>query len=69
MYDKKREAMIEHKKNPTKENHRLLKETKSTVQRESRRCANKYWTNLCQAIQTASDSGDSKTLFPKLVNF
>ena len=55
--------MIEHKRNPTKENHRILKEAKSTVQRESRRCANEYWTNLCQAIQTASDFGDSKTVY------
>ena len=63
LIDRKREAMIEHKRNPSKENHRLLKEAKSTVQRESRRCANEYWTNLCQAIQTASDFGDSKTVY------
>ena len=62
LIEKKRKALLLHKKSPNQQTKDTLREAKADLQRESRRCANEYWTNLSTAIQTASDCGDTKTV-------
>ena len=52
------------KRNPSSEQAKdSLRQAKSHLQRESRRCANEFWTDLSSAIQRASDCGDAKTKY------
>ena len=62
LFDAKRKAMFEHKTNPSQATLDRLRHTRSEAQRESRKCANRYWTDLCSSIQSASDRGDSGTM-------
>ena len=62
----KRKALITYNKNSTKVAANQLREAKSNLQRESRRCANKYWQELCSDIQRASDMGDIRTMYEKI---
>ena len=61
---KKRTALVEQKRTPSSQHATdSLRKAKSDLQRESRRCANEFWTDLSTAIQRASDSGDAKTKY------
>ncbi|KAI8514516.1 hypothetical protein Bbelb_071070 [Branchiostoma belcheri] len=55
--------MLEHKTNPSQATLDRLRHARSEAQREARRCANQYWTELCTSIQTASDVGDAGTMY------
>jgi hypothetical protein len=66
LIEKKRKALINVKKNPTSESNAILRQTKATLQRESRRCSNEYWIELCTKIQNAADMGDSKSMFENI---
>ena len=55
LLEEKREALIAHNRSPSQTTRDKLKETKSKVQRESRKCANEYWNKLCADIQHARE--------------
>ncbi|KAI8495103.1 hypothetical protein Bbelb_270890 [Branchiostoma belcheri] len=63
LLDAKKSAMLEHKTNPSQATLDRLRHARSEAQREARRCANQYWTELCTSIQTASDVGDAGTMY------
>ena len=51
-------AMIEDKQSPSERTLQILRAARSKVQQTSRRCANEYWTQLSQDIQTAAITGN-----------
>ena len=50
--DAKRSALINFKRNKTG-----LRAARNKAQQTARHCANNYWLQLCQSIQTSSDTG------------
>ena len=54
----KRKALIEYKRSPSERNLQILRAARSKVQQTARRCANEYWTQLGQDIQTAAITGN-----------
>ena len=50
----KRTALIEYKRSPSERNLQILIAARSKVQQTARRCANEYWTQLSEDIQTAA---------------
>lgn len=54
----KRETLIAYKKDPSIKNLAALRTARNNTQRIARRCANDYWQNLCQTIQTCADRGN-----------
>ncbi|KAI8511348.1 hypothetical protein Bbelb_104480 [Branchiostoma belcheri] len=63
LLDAKKSAMLEHKTNPSQATLDRLRHARSEAQREARRCANQYWSELCTSIQTASDVGDAGMMY------
>ena len=61
--ERKRKALIEHKKNPTEASKQSLKLAQDELRATARRCANRYWINLCQEIQQASDTGNIRGVY------
>ena len=65
-------VQIVYKQSPSERNLQIIRAAKSKVQQTARRCANEYWTQLSQDIQTAAisgnirgmDDGIKKTLVP-----
>ncbi|XP_069992347.1 uncharacterized protein [Penaeus vannamei] len=51
----KRKALLAYKQNPCPSTHNTLQAARSKAQQTVRRCANKYWQNLCANIQLAAD--------------
>ena len=56
--EKKRAAMLKHKQKATRKTTHTLRSARGLSQKTARRCANDYWLNLAQGIQTAADSGN-----------
>ena len=54
----KRKALIEYKRSPSERNLQIIRAARSKVQHTARRCANEYWTQLSQDIQTAAITGN-----------
>jgi len=59
----KREALVNYKRDPSAKNLAALRTARSNVQRTARHCANQYWLNLCQDIQTAADTGNTRGVY------
>ena len=59
----KRKALIEYKRSPSEMNLQILRAARSKVQQTARRCANEYWTQLSQDIQTAAISGNIRGMY------
>ena len=59
----KRTALIEYKRSPSERNLQILRAARSKVQQTARRCANEYWTQLSQDIQTAAITGNIKGMY------
>ena len=57
----KRNALAEYKRSPTERNLQMLRAVRSKVQHTARRCANEYWTELSETIQTAAATGNIRT--------
>ena len=54
----KRKALIEYKRSTSERNLQILRAARSKVQQTAMRCANEYWTQLSQDIQTAAITGN-----------
>ena len=59
----KRAAFAEYKRTPNERNLQILRSARSKVQRTARLCANDYWTELSQTIQTAAANGNIRGMY------
>ena len=59
----KRDAYKRYKVHPTKTNLIRYREARNQTQKLARFCANHYWQQLCQDIQSAADSGDIRRMY------
>ena len=66
LLEQKREALVTHNRYPSQNSLNKLKAAKSRLQRELRKCANKYWEDLCEEIQTAADTGNIRRMYEKI---
>ena len=60
---KKRAALAEYKRSPTERNLQILRAARNKVQHIARRCANEYWTDLSEKIQTAAATGNIRGMY------
>lgn len=63
LVENKRKALQAYKDNPSTETLNSLRSARSVVQKTVRSCANDHWTDLCQSIQQASDTGNIKAMY------
>ena len=63
LVEKKRAALIKHKKEPTPASRRELKNASYASRKAAREHANTYWQNLASDIQVASSSGNIKGVY------
>ena len=56
-------ALIEYKRSPSGRNLQILRAARSKVQQTAKRCANEYWTQLSQDIQTAAITGNIRGMY------
>ena len=59
----KRIALAEYKRSPSERNLHILRTARSRVQQTARRCANEYWTELSENIQTAAATGNIRGMY------
>ena len=63
LIEKKRSELIKHKKDPTPASKMSLKTACNVSRKAARECANQYWQELAQKIQTASDMGNTRGVY------
>ncbi|WP_353803968.1 hypothetical protein, partial [Acinetobacter baumannii] len=61
--EEKRLALLAYKASPNTSTLEALKAAKKRAQQISRRCANTYWLNLCNRIQEAANTGNTRGLY------
>ena len=61
--DAKRSALINFKRDPSGRNKTALRAARNKAQQTARHCANNYWLQLCQSIQTSSDTGNIRGMY------
>ena len=66
LIDKKKTAHLRYKQRPTRSTFEHLRDARRELQRASRSCANKYWNDLCNDIQKASDMGNLRCMYSGL---
>ena len=66
--DAKRSALINFKRDQSKRNKTALRAARNKVQQTARHCANNYWLQLCQSIQTSSDTGNIRGMYDGIKN-
>ena len=59
----KRTALIVYKQSPSERNRQIIRAATSKVQQTARRCANEYWTQYLQDIQTAAITGNIRGMY------
>nr|XP_058942010.1 uncharacterized protein LOC131770312 [Pocillopora verrucosa] len=59
----KRTALLNYKKDPCEKTLTALRRARSEAQNIARQCANNYWQNLCQGIQTSADCGNIRAMY------
>ena len=59
----KRQAYLAYKDTPSEKTDAALRAARSNAQRIARRCANDFWLQLCESIQTASDWWNIRGMF------
>ena len=59
----KRAALAEYKRTPDERNLQILRIARSMAQRTARRCANEYWTELSENIQSAAITGNIRGMY------
>ena len=59
----RRTALIVYKQSPSESNPQILRAARSKVQQTARRCANEYWTQLSQDIQTAAITVNTRGMY------
>ena len=63
LIEAKRAALIAYKQSPSERNLHILRAARSKVQQTARQCANEYWTQLSQDIQTAAITGNIRGMY------
>ena len=63
LVEKKRAALIKHKKEPTPAFRRKVKNASYASRKAAREHADKYWQNLASDMQVASSSGNIKGVY------
>ena len=61
--DAQRSALINFKRDPSERNKTALRVARNKAQQTARHCANNYWLQLCQSIQTSSDTGNIRGMY------
>ena len=61
--ERKRSALLQHKKSPTRANLEALRDARKSTRRVARQCANDYWNELSQDIQRAADTGNIRKMY------
>ena len=61
--DAKRSALINFKRDQSERNKTALRAARNKAQQTARHCANNYWLQLCQSIQTSSDTGNIRSMY------
>ena len=61
--EKKREALVKHKNNPTSSSKQHLERTTKDARKSARKSANKYWKGLSQNMQRAADTGNVRGVY------
>lgn len=61
--DTKRVALAEYKRSPTEKSLQALRAARSKVQQTARRCANEYWQQFSDSVQTAAASGNIRGMY------
>lgn len=61
--DTKRVALAEYKRSPSEKSLQALRAARSKVQRTARRCANEYWQQFSDSVQTAAASGNIRGMY------
>ena len=64
----KRTALMEYKRSPSERNLQILRAARSKVQQVARRCADVYWTQLSQDIQTAAITSNIRGMYDGIKN-
>ena len=59
----KRAALAEYKHTPSERNLQTLRIARSKAQQTARRCANEYWTELSENIQSAAITGNIRRIY------
>ena len=59
----KRTALDVYKQSTSERNLQILRAARSKVQQTARRCANEYWTQLSQDIETAAVTGNIRGMY------
>ena len=59
----KRPALLNYKQDPSEKALAALRRARCVTQRIARQCANNYWQNLCQSIQTSADCGNTRAMY------
>ena len=59
----KRAALAEYKRTPSERNLQILGIARSKAQQAARRCANEYWTELSENIQSATMTGNIRGMY------
>ena len=66
LLEEKRQARLSFLKNRSATNEERLRASRANVQREARKCANQYWTDLCVDVQLAANRGDASAMYAKI---
>ena len=61
--DATRSALINFKRDPSQRNKTALRAARNKAQETARHYANNYWLQLCQSIQTSSDTGNIRGMY------
>ena len=59
----KRAALAEYKRSPSERNLQILRAARSKAQHTARHCANEYWSELSETIQTAAITGNIRGMY------
>ena len=59
----KRAAFVEYKRLPSEQNLQILRAVRNKAQQTARHCANEYWTELSEVIQTAAITGNIRGMY------
>ncbi|XP_044178591.1 uncharacterized protein LOC122960452 [Acropora millepora] len=62
----KRAALLNYKQDPSEKTLAALRRARSESERIARQCANNYWQNLCQSIQTSADCGNIRAMYKRM---
>ncbi|XP_038077260.1 uncharacterized protein LOC119745110 [Patiria miniata] len=63
LVEDKREALLRYREVSTHSNFTRLETARQNLQRETRKCANQYWLDLCQKIQVSADTGNLREMY------